>query len=125
LHKHSILDGPLNVSADVVFSVGLVEHFQPRETRAAVLAHFDYVRPGGTVIITFPTPTHLYRITRGFIGALGMWRFPDERPLEPQEVMDAVRVHGEVIWEKMLWPLMLTQYMIVARKRCASDVESL
>ena len=125
LHKHSILDGPLQVSADLVFSVGLVEHFRPRETRAAILAHFDYLRPGGTAIITFPAPTHLYRITRGFIEALGMWRFPDERPLDPQEVTDAVRMRGEVIWEKMLWPLLLTQYMIVARKRCAPGLESL
>jgi len=125
LHKHSVLDSPLHVAADLVFSVGLVEHFSPRETRAAVLAHFDYLRPGGAVIITFPTPTLLYRVTRGFIEALGMWRFPDERPLDPREVMDAIRVRGEVIWEKMLWPLMLTQYVVVARKRCASDVEFL
>jgi SAM-dependent methyltransferase len=124
LHKRSVLDAPLHVSADLVFSVGLVEHFSPSETRAAVLAHFDYLRPGGTVLITFPTPTGLYRITRWFIEALGMWRFPDERPLEPREVMDAVRMRGDAICEKMLWPLMLTQYMIVARKRCASDVES-
>jgi hypothetical protein len=54
-----------------------------------------------------------------------MWKFPDERPLDPQEVMEAARMRGDVIWEKMLWPLMLTQYMIVARKRCASDVELL
>jgi len=113
------------MAADLVFSVGLVEHFKPSETRAAVLAHFDYLRPGGTAIITFPTPTPLYRVTRGFIEELGMWRFPDERPLRPQEVMDAIRVRGEVIWEKMLWPLMLTQYLIVARKRCTTDAESL
>lgn len=123
LHRHNILDDPIPMAADLVFSVGLVEHFRPSETRAAVLAHFDYLRAGGTAIITFPTPTHLYRITRGFIEALGMWKFPDERPLKPQEVMDAVRVRGEVIGEKMLWPLLLTQYMIVARKRCAPDVE--
>jgi len=125
LHKHSVLDDPLHMAADLVFSIGLVEHFRPGETRAAVLAHFDYLRPGGTAIITFPTPTCLYRITRGCIEALGMWRFPDERPLDPQEVMDAVRVRGEVIWEKMLWPLMLTQYMIVARKRGTPDADSL
>jgi hypothetical protein len=117
LHKHSILDGTLGLSADLVFSVGLVEHFRPRETRAAVLAHFDYLRPGGTLIITFPTPTLLYRATRRFIEALGMWSFPDERPLQPQEVMNAVRERGEAIREKVLWPLMLTQYMIVARKK--------
>jgi predicted SAM-dependent methyltransferase len=95
----------------------LVEHFNREQTKAAVLAHFDYLRPGGTAIITFPSPTLLYRATRGLIEALGMWKFPDERPLEPQEVMGTVRLRADVQGEKMLWPLMLTQYMIVARKR--------
>ncbi|HTT62063.1 MAG TPA: class I SAM-dependent methyltransferase [Bryobacteraceae bacterium] len=117
LHKHSILDDPLPMAADLVFSVGLVEHFAPGETRTAVLAHFGYLRPGGTLILTFPAPTLLYRATRGFLEALGLWRFPDERALEPQEVLDAVRERGDVSAEKMLWPHMLTQYMIVARKR--------
>jgi hypothetical protein len=43
-----------------------------------------------------------------------MWRFPDERPLDPREVTSAVLERGEVVWEKTLWPLMLTQYVIVA-----------
>jgi hypothetical protein len=33
LHKHSILDEPIDMAADLVFSVGLVEHFKPSETR--------------------------------------------------------------------------------------------
>jgi putative flippase GtrA len=116
LHRASVLEHALDVAADVVFSVGLVEHFEPKETRAAVLAHFDLLRPGGTAIITFPTPTLLYRITRALISALGMWRFPDERALDPREVTSAVRERGELVCEKTLWPLLLTQHLIVARK---------
>src|SRR5262249_17358405 len=86
LHLRSVLDLPLDIQADLVFSVGLIEHFDPAGTARAVQAHFDILRPGGTAIITFPTPTLLYRATRAIIEALGMWAFPDERPLDPAEV---------------------------------------
>ena len=117
LHQESVLALPSRADADLVFSVGLVEHFAPAETRKAVLAHFDAVRPNGVVLITFPTPTLLYRVTRGLIEAIGMWAFPDERPLKPEEVRAAIRERGEILFEKTLWPLMLTQYLIVARRR--------
>jgi SAM-dependent methyltransferase len=116
LHRASVLEHSVQAAADLVFSVGLIEHFEPRETRAAVLAHFDLLRPGGTAIITFPTPTPLYRIARGLISAVGMWRFPDERPLDPREVTSAVRERAELVWEKTLWPLVLTQHLVVAKK---------
>jgi SAM-dependent methyltransferase len=37
---------------DLVFSLGLIEHFQ--DTTAVVDAHLSYVRPGGTVIVGCP-----------------------------------------------------------------------
>jgi putative flippase GtrA len=116
LHELNVLGLKMDRTADVVFSVGLVEHFDPPRTREAVLAHFDVLRPGGTAIITFPTPTLLYRATRCLIEMIGMWKFPDERPLEPAEVIAAVRDRADVLMQKTLWPLMLTQHMIVARK---------
>lgn len=116
LHHQSVLEMSLPPASDVVFSVGLIEHFDERRTREAVLAHFDVVRPGGVVLLTFPTPTGLYRATRKLIEAMGMWKFPDERPLEPREVIQAVQERGEILQEKVLWPLMLTQYLIVARR---------
>lgn len=116
LHNQSVLAMSLPASADVVFSVGLVEHFQPQETRAAVRAHFDVVRPGGIVIITFPTPTPLYRATRGLIESIGQWKFHDERPLMPVEVVQAIGERGELLFQKTLWPLILTQHLVVARK---------
>lgn len=121
LHRQSVLDLSLDSKADVVFSVGLVEHFNRDETQKAVLAHFDALRAGGLAILTFPTPTFLYRITRKLIEILGMWRFPDERPLDPAEVIEAVRQRGEVLYQRTLWPLMLTQHLIVARHRPAAS----
>jgi glycosyltransferase involved in cell wall biosynthesis len=116
LHNESVLGLSLDRPADLVFSVGLVEHFDPVRTREAVLAHLANVRPGGTTIITFPTPTLLYRMTRTVIESVGLWNFPDERPLAPREVIAALRERGEVLYEKTLWPLMLTQHLVVARK---------
>lgn len=117
LHENSVLGLSLDREVDLVFSVGLVEHFQPEQTREAVAAHFDALRSGGIAIITFPTPTLLYRVTRRFIEFLGMWKFPDERPIEPPEVIATIRERADVLWQKTLWPLMLTQHLIVARKR--------
>jgi hypothetical protein len=117
LHQQSVLDVKLQAQADVVFSVGLVEHFDPADTRRAVLAHFDLAREGGLVIITFPTPTWLYRASRGAIETAGMWKFPDERPLLPQEVLATMQECGEVLERKTMWPLVLTQYLVAARKK--------
>jgi len=46
LHQQSVLDLSTAIKADIVFSVGLVEHFDATGTRQAVLAHFDLLRPG-------------------------------------------------------------------------------
>ncbi|HEX3744042.1 MAG TPA: glycosyltransferase [Bryobacteraceae bacterium] len=116
LHEKSVLGLAMDHLADIVFSVGVVEHFDAPHTREAVLAHFDILRPGGTAIITFPTPTLLYRATRGLAELAGIWQFPDERPLLPAEVLAVVRERGEVLLSKTLWPLILTQTVVVVRK---------
>ena len=116
LHQESVLGLKMEAQADIVFSVGLIEHFDAPQTRQAALAHFDLLRPGGAAIITFPTPTLLYRITRGLAEMFGIWQFPDERPLQPAEVLAAVRERGDVLVSKTLWPLILTQTLVVVRK---------
>jgi SAM-dependent methyltransferase len=116
LFRENVLDLSYDRQADLVFSVGLVEHFTAAETRQAVLAHFDVLRPGGTLILTFPTPTLLYRATRKLIEMCGMWKFPDERPLEPGEVLASIRERGEILYCRTLWPQILTQYLVVVRK---------
>jgi glycosyltransferase involved in cell wall biosynthesis/SAM-dependent methyltransferase len=117
LHCESVLDLRMQAEADVVFSVGLVEHFDPRLTREAILAHFRLLRPGGTAIITFPTPTLLYRVARRLIEAIGKWKFHDERPLMPAEVIATVSERADVLERKTMWPLILTQHVVVAQKR--------
>lgn len=117
LLNESVLDVRTRLQADVVFSVGLIEHFAPADTRRAVLSHFALLRPGGHAILTFPTPTLLYRMTRTLLELGGLWKFPDERPLHRDEVVAAIGESGEVIHERILWPLILTQRLLVIRKR--------
>jgi SAM-dependent methyltransferase len=115
LHRQDVLDLTLDVRADAVFSVGLIEHFAPAQTRRAILAHFRLLPPGGYAILSFPTPTLLYRTARFLAESAGLWRFPDERPLERAEVIGAAAGHAELISEQLLWPLVFTQCMMVFR----------
>jgi SAM-dependent methyltransferase len=101
---------------DIVFSVGLIEHFDPAGTAKAIAAHFRYLRPGGTAIITFPTPTWLYRSVRGLAEITNNWIFHDERPLRLPEFERAVAGLGEIKSARILWPLILTQYCVEVRK---------
>jgi hypothetical protein len=101
---------------DIVFSVGLIEHFDPTGTAKVVVAHFKYLRPGGTAIITFPTPTWLYRGVRALAEVTNNWIFHDERPLQLQEFERAVAGRGEIKSARILWPLILTQYCVAVKK---------
>jgi hypothetical protein len=117
LHRGDIRSIGPAVEADVAFSVGLIEHFEEAATRSVIDEHFRLVKPGGYVILSYPTPTLLYRVARWVAEMLGVWRFHDERPLQREEVERAAQRNGTVLWEKVLWPIVFTQRMIVVRKR--------
>ncbi|MBI2686808.1 MAG: glycosyltransferase [Acidobacteria bacterium] len=116
VHQADILKDTIPGEFDLVFSIGLIEHFDAEQTAECITAHFHHVKRGGMVLISFPTPTLLYRITRGFLEAVGLWKFPDERPLRAGEVLQSIEGTGTVLFQKTLWPLLLTQHMILARK---------
>ena len=48
---------------------------------------------------------------------LGLWRFPDERPLPREEVLAVVNERADVLLEKINWPIVFTQRIIAARRR--------
>lgn len=98
---------------DIVYSVGLIEHFNKADTRIAIDGHFDRCKPGGMVLITFPTPTVLYRTIRSVAEGINRWSFPDERPLKFDEVRNACEKHGKVLHESINWAIGLTQGYIV------------
>lgn len=121
LHQQNVMAFDLEIEADAAFSVGLVEHFDPAGTRKAIETHLRVLRPGGHALISAPTPTWLYRAARSVLEILGTWRFPDERPLLADEIRASVSGKGEVVFEKVLWPLVLTQRLTVIRKFAAGQ----
>lgn len=123
LHNEDVLRMNLPLQADTVFSLGLIEHFDQEGTRNAVLAHFQLLRPGGVAIISFPTPTLLYRLARWSAEKAGKWIFHDERPLWIAEVARAVAGQGEILYRKLIWPIFLTQTLIVVRKHKNQQTE--
>ena len=115
-HEQDCRAMPDAMEADVAFSVGLIEHFDTAGTRDAIVSHFRAVKPGGCAIISFPTPTWLYRVARRITEAAGAWKFPDERPLNRDEVLAAADGWGHLEFEKILWPIVFTQRLMVFRK---------
>lgn len=116
LHCKNILDLDVTEQFDLTFSVGLIEHFSIEDTKKMIQKHFDATKIGGHVILSFPTPTFLYKITRFFAEKLGLWIFHDERPLLPHEVINTVNQVGTILFRKTIWPIFLTQHIIVAIK---------
>lgn len=117
-HRADLLkEAPSLEPADIVYSVGLIEHFSPQGTREVARRHFSCVKPGGAVIITAPTPTWLYRTVRGAAEAIGVWAFPDERPLSPREIVSAGEDLGMLRHAATLWPQVLTQHGVVWQAR--------
>jgi len=117
--KDDVLAPQQQAQADLVFSVGLVEHFDAQGTAQAIASHYRFVRPGGLVLISFPTPTWLYRSTRALAELTGQWRFHDERPLGFAEVRTTMAQLGEVLADDLIWPIMLTQGVLIGRRPAA------
>jgi glycosyltransferase involved in cell wall biosynthesis len=110
-----LLMGKDSHHVDVCFSVGVIEHFSETDMCKAIRTHFACTKPGGIVLITFPTPTFLYRGTRFFAELLGIWKFPDEVPRRIDSVVNEVSKHGEIMHVSIIWPIFLTQGLVVAR----------
>lgn len=117
-----LLSLPLLNKADLVFSVGLIEHFDIKNTAQIIKAHFDAVLPTGLVLITYPTPSWSYKIIRKSAELLGIWRFHDERPLKDSEVIREIEKQGVVLFHKTNWMIGLTQKIVLASKVCKKSV---
>jgi SAM-dependent methyltransferase len=103
-------------SFDLVFSIGLVEHFNIKDTSRAIKSHFSLCKPGGLVLISFPTPTLLYNIIRAIAELIGIWKFHDERPLYFKEVADTAVKFGVIKHQSILWKIGLTQGYLLIQK---------
>ena len=112
-----ILNLDMKNQADLVLSIGLIEHFDKTGTRKAIKAHFDLLKPEGFAVMTFPTPTILYKIIRYAAEALGLWIFHDERPLLIDKVIKAAELYGDKKEFKIIWLIFLTQGLVVFQKK--------
>ena len=115
---HANILEPLNMDkAEVVFSVGLIEHFSPEQTSRCIAAHFEAVKPGGLVLISYPTPSVPYRVIRSLAEVMHIWRFHDERPLTAEEVVPQMARYGDVVHQSKNWWIGLTQEIVAVRVR--------
>ncbi len=102
---------------DLVFSTGLIEHFDLEGTQKVISSHFMLAKPGGIVLFTFPTPTKKYQITRRAMELFHIWKFFDERPLLPNEVLESAAVYGDLLENRLLSKMPLTQQLVIYRKK--------
>jgi cyclopropane fatty-acyl-phospholipid synthase-like methyltransferase len=101
---------------DLVFSVGLIEHFDDRAMTKLIGLHREWATDDGLVLIAVPTPTIFYRIVRTSAEVLGIWKFPDEHPVPRAKLAALMREQGmEIVFERTLWSQILTQAIIAAR----------
>ena len=112
-----VLISPQTAQADLVFSVGLIEHFSQQDTKRCIDSHFALTRPGGLVVISYPTPTWLYRVSRKVLESMQCWPFHDERPLKKEEVLSASEPHGLLLAQQINWYIFLTQEILIFKKR--------
>ena len=117
--RSTSLSAPISCSAWASSSTSVPKR-QPEPSRE----HFAHACPGGLVLITFPTPTWLDRLVRSSAERVGVWAFPDERPLQLDEVADTVRNDGEVFRVFVNWSIVLTQGVVIARKYVDSPAGS-
>ena len=107
-----------NQISDITISCGLIEHFNQIDRKTIINKHVNLTKPDGLIVITFPTPTVLYRTLRAIAEFFGMWIFHDETPLSFGKVIADLNDSGRVvILDKILiWEIGFTQGMILARK---------
>lgn len=106
----------LDFKFDVVFSAGLIEHFNKANTKAMCEKHFLFAKRNGIVLITYPTPTLLYRLIRHISEKLNLWEFHDERALFFDEVDSTCREYGNLLDRKLNIAIGLTQEILVYKK---------
>ena len=116
-HLGDVRNMDADAEFDIVFSIGLIEHFGREDTRRALESHFRACKIGGHVLVSFPTPTVPYHLIRGLATLTGTWKFPDERPLHFDEVLDVALPHGTLRHRSILWGIGLTQGYVVIQKK--------
>jgi hypothetical protein len=118
LHNVDLLNAPAfkDIAADVIFSVGIIEHFAPADTDKLIEAHFDMAKSAGLVVMSFPTPTFAYWTYRRFLERMGLFPPLYERPMKFEEVRPILTRLGTPLECHKIWSTILTQLIASVRK---------
>jgi cyclopropane fatty-acyl-phospholipid synthase-like methyltransferase len=120
-----VFNAQVNRKYDVVFSVGLLEHFDAPQIDELIRLHKRWVRDDGLVLIAVPTPTPSYHVVRWIAEVLGLWQFHDERPIARRRLVDLMRRRQlTILSERTLWLQLLTQSVIAARPEIEEKLEA-
>jgi hypothetical protein len=115
-HHANILNFDHTLSADLTFSIGLIEHFSVDDMQKVIEAHTKLLKPEGISVISFPTPTWPYKAVRRLSEMFGSWIFHDERALTTQEVVSMASQQSTVLNCQIIWPMVLTQAVLAIKK---------
>jgi ubiquinone/menaquinone biosynthesis C-methylase UbiE len=90
----SAYDLPIpNNSIDVVFSIGLIEHFTRQQSADMVIETIRVTRPGGTVAVLVPWQSSIYNlVVRKAFGKY--WPFGNEFPYHRRELIELMESLG-------------------------------
>ncbi|MCM1174270.1 MAG: class I SAM-dependent methyltransferase [Blautia sp.] len=102
---------------NLVYSVGLVEHFSEKKRKKVIENHFKLCEKKGYVLITAPTPAFQYRFIRRCMELLHLWQFWDESPVMLEELVKEMKPYGEIISAGINRKLPLTQCVVIALKK--------
>lgn len=112
-----LVDGDIGIKYDISISIGLIEHFEKKQTELMMKRHFDVVKDGGFVFVTFPKGTFVYKAIRFVAEQFGAWKFHDERPMDFDEVIAAGSEYGELCHKYTNHWIFLTQGACLFKKR--------
>jgi hypothetical protein len=114
-----LLGPPIDAIAerhDIVLSSGLIEHFIPEETLRIVQQHFMAAKPGGLVLMSFPTPTAVYHGFRKFLEWTDQFPPLFERPIAAPEAAGFQLAGSTRLAQFNIWSTILTQMLLLYRK---------
>ena len=119
VHEVDLLHGSVpELGCNIVFSGGLIEHFDEQGTAKIIREHFNAASRGGLVVLLFPVRSLSYRLTRKLAEICGKWIFHDERPLPEQEVIRTAAKFGKLLYRETIHSILLSQTMLVFSKNC-------
>jgi 2-polyprenyl-3-methyl-5-hydroxy-6-metoxy-1,4-benzoquinol methylase len=99
-----------------VLSIGVIEHFQDEILQKVIHNHCSFVERGGYLILSYPTPTIIYKSIRKILEISNNWLFFDEVPLLYNDISQFIPNNFTIIKRQTLWFNLLTQELLILKK---------